>query len=98
MRCCIVLQKMPGPAFLKLRPIAISLVLLTSGHSKFDLLPNSFEHLPSILLFRKLKAGLSVRRMVTTLALPRAFYATQTHLFLINTLYRTHFSTYQTLK
>jgi hypothetical protein len=49
---------------LRVLPYVLSLYgslsfLLISGHSKFDLRPNTFEWLPSILLFWKLKDGLS---------------------------------------
>jgi hypothetical protein len=50
MHWCIVVQKIPGPTFLKLRPNTINLrdeslnhLLLISEHSKFDLWPNTFE-------------------------------------------------------
>jgi hypothetical protein len=65
-------------------------------HSKFDLLPNTSEWLPSVLLFWKLKDGLFVHRLVTTLAHLWTFYAIQTPLFSINILHHTHFSTFQT--
>jgi hypothetical protein len=48
-------------------------ILLTSEQSKFDMRPNTFECLPSILLFWKLKDVLYVHRPVTTLALLSTF-------------------------
>jgi hypothetical protein len=72
----IVVEKIPGPTFLRLRPDAVSSrdqslnhLLLTPENSKFDLLPNTFEWLPSLLLFWKLNDGLSVHRLVTSLSI-----------------------------